>query len=136
MKWWDKIIEHFNRGYEEEDLELEWEAGSVENWDWDTLMKDRNLLKIKDSLERQKFIRSCVEQARSATDELNRASEEYNTVTAYLKDIEEIESLPSGEAQGVKDCAKKIQMYEKATKEYREKKGRLTENQFLQMEKC
>ena len=23
MKWWDKLIEHFNRGYEEEDLELE-----------------------------------------------------------------------------------------------------------------
>ena len=93
MKWWNKIIEHFNRGYEEEDLELEWESGSVENWDWDTLVKDRNLLKIKDSLERQKFIRSCVEQARSATDELNRTSEEYNTVTAYLKDIEEIESI-------------------------------------------
>ena len=135
MKWWDKIIEHFNRGYEEEDLELEWEAGTVENWDWDTLVKDRNLLKIKDSLERQKFIRSCVEQARSASDELDRASEEYNTVTAYLKDIEEIEALPSGEAQGVTDCARKIQMYEKATKEYREKKGRLTESQFLQMEK-
>lgn len=135
MKWWDKIIEHFNRGYEEEDLELEWESGSVENWDWDTLVKDRNLLKIKDSLERQKFIRSCVEQARSANDELNRESEEYNTVTAYLKDIEEIESLPSGEAQEVKDCARKIQTFERATKEYREKKGRLTESQFLQIEK-
>ena len=48
MKWWDKLIEHFNRGYEEEDLELEWESSSIENWDWDTLVKDRNLLKMKD----------------------------------------------------------------------------------------
>jgi len=135
MKWWDKIIEHFNRGYEEEDLELEWEGASVEDWDWDTLVKDRNLLKMKDGFERQKFVRSCVEQMRSASDELDRVSEEYNTVTAYLKDIEEIEALPDGEAQCVKDNAKKIQLYEKATKEYREKKGRLTESQFIQMEK-
>lgn len=135
MKWWDKIIEHFNRGYEEEDLELEWESSSIENWDWDTLVKDRNLLKMKDGFERQKYVRSCVEQMRSASDELDRVSEEYNTVTAYLKDIEEIEALPTGESQDVKDSAKKIQLYEKATKEYREKKGRLTESQFLHMEK-
>ena len=135
MKWWDKIIEHFNRGYEEEDLELEWESSSIENWDWDTLVKDRNLLKMKDGFERQKYVRSCVEQMRGASDELDRVSEEYNTVTAYLKDIEEIEALPTGESQDVKDSAKKIQLYEKATKEYREKKGRLTESQFLHMEK-
>ena len=90
---------------------------------------------MKDGFERQKFVRSCVEQMRSASDELDRVSEEYNTVTAYLKDIEEIEALPDGEAQCVKDNAKKIQLYEKATKEYREKKGRLTESQFIQMEK-
>ena len=135
MKWWDKLIEHFNRGYEEEDLELEWDASSVEDWDWDTLVKDRNLLKIKDSLERQKFVRNCVEQVQNASKELDRVSEEYNIVTAYLKDIEEIEALPPGEAQYVKDSARKIQLYEKATREYREKKDRLTERQFLQIEK-
>ena len=135
MKWWNRIVEHFNRKYEEEDLEMEWEASSVEDWDWDSLVKDRNLLKMKDSLERQKFVRSCVEQMRNASDELDRVSEEYNTVTAYLKDIEEIEALPSGEAQYVKDSAKKIQLYEKATREYREKKDRLTESQFLHIEK-
>ena len=135
MKWWDKIIEHFNKGYEEEDLELEWESANIENWDWDALVKDRNLLKMQDEVERQKFIRSCVEQMQNANRELGRVSEEYNMVTAYLKDIEEIEALPAAEAKCVKDNAKKIQIYEKATKEYREKKGRLTESQFRHMEK-
>ena len=135
MKWWDKIVEHFNKGYEEEDLELEWESASIENWDWEALVKDRNLLKMQDEIERQKFIRSCVEQMQNASRELGRVSEEYNTVTAYLKDIEEIEALPPAEAKCVKDNAKKIQIYEKATKEYSEKKGRLKESQFLQMEK-
>ncbi len=135
MKWWKRLVEHFNKGYEEEDLELEWDSSSVENWDWGTLVKDRNLLKITDGVERQKFIRSCVEQMRSASDELDRVSEEYNMVTAYLKDIEEIEALPKEEAQRVRDNAKKIQLYETAAKEYKEKKGRLTENEFLHMEK-
>ncbi|MBR4981431.1 MAG: hypothetical protein IKY94_02600, partial [Lachnospiraceae bacterium] len=44
-------------------------------------------------------------------------------------------ALPSEEAKCVRENAKKIQLYEKATKEYREKKGRLTESQFLHMEK-
>ena len=76
MKWWDKIIEHFNKGYEEEDLELEWESANIENWDWDALVKDRNLLKMQDEVERQKFIRSCVEQMQNANRELGRVSEE------------------------------------------------------------
>ena len=138
MKWWRKLVEHFNKGHEEEDLELEWEssqASTVESWDWDTLVKDRNLLKMNDSFERQKYIRSCVEQMRSASEELDHVSEEYNMVTAYLKDIEEIDALPSEEVQLVRDNAKKIQLYEIATREYREKKGKLTESQFQQMEK-
>lgn len=135
MKWWKKLIEHFNKGYEEEDLELEWESASIENWDWDTLVHDRNLLKMKDGFERQKFVRSCVEQMKNASVELDRTSEEYNMVTAYLKDIEEIEALPLHEAESVKECARNIQVYENATKEYREKKGRLTESEFLLMEK-
>ena len=135
MKWWNKIVEHFNKSYEEESQELEWEESSVENWDWNALVKDRNLMEMQDSIERQKFIRGCVEQMRNASDELDRASEEYSMVTAYLKDIEEIETLPLEEAECVTDNAKKIYMYEKATREYKEKKGKLTESQFLNMEK-
>ena len=135
MKWWNKLVEHFNKAYEEEILEPEWQESSVENWDWDTLVKDRVLLEMQDSVERQKFIRSCVEQMRNASEELDRASEEYSMVTAYLKDIEEIEALPEQEMQCVTDNAKKIYMYEKATREYKEKKGKLTEEQFLHMEK-
>ncbi len=135
MKWWKKLVEHFNKGYEEEDLELEWESASMENWNWDTLVHDRNLLKMKDGLERQKFVRSCVEQMRNASTELDQLTEEYNMVTAYLKDIEEIEALPPHEAENVKECARNIQVYEDATKKYKEKKGRLTEAEFLSMEK-
>ena len=74
MKWWDKIVDYFSQGYEEEDLEMEWEGSSIEEWDWDTLVKDRNLLKMHDDYERQKYVRSCVEQMQNATEELENLS--------------------------------------------------------------
>ena len=135
MKWWDRIIEHFNQGYEEEDLEMEWEGSSIEEWDWEALVNDRNLLKMQDENERQKFIKSCVEQMQSASAELEKLASEYNMVTAYLKDIEEIEALPPQEAKSVQDNARKIEVIEKARKEYKEKKDRLTDSQFHNMEK-
>lgn len=135
MKWWDKLVEYFNRDYEDEDLEMEWDGSAVEEWDWENLVNERHLLKIQDDYERQKYIRSCVEQMQGATKELENLSSEYNTVTAYLKDIEEIEALPPGEAKNVQDNARKIEMFEKARKEYREKKDRLTDTQFHNMEK-
>ena len=55
MKWWDRIVERFQRGIEEEDLELEWDGSSIESWDWETLLKDRDMLKMTDDYERQKF---------------------------------------------------------------------------------
>lgn len=135
MKWWDKIVAYFNRGYEEEDLELEWEGSTIEEWDWDTLMKDRSLLKIQDEVERKKFIRGCVEQISNASVKLEEVADEYNMVTAYLKDIEEIEALPLGEKEAILDSAKRVQIMEGARKEYKAKKNRLTDGQFYHMEK-
>lgn len=134
MKWVNRIIEYFQRGIEEEDLELEWDSSSIENWDWETLMKDRDMLKMSDEYERQKFIRSCVEQMSTSSGQLDRLSEEYHMVTAYLKDMEEIEALPQSEMECVQENARKIAVCEGARKEYQEKKNRLSERQFRLME--
>lgn len=134
MKWWNRIVEYFQRGIEEEDLELEWDGSSIENWDWETLMKDRDMLKMNDEYERQKFVRSCVEQMNASSSQLDQLSEEYNMVTAYLKDMEEIEALPESEMECVQENARKIAVCEGARKEYQEKKNRLNERQFRLME--
>ena len=135
MKWWDKIVAYFNKGYEEEDLEMEWEGSGIEDWDWDTLMKDRSLLKIQDEYERKKFVRGCVEQITNASVKLEEVASEYNMVTAYLKDMEEIESLPAGEMEALVENAKKVNNIEGARKEYKAKKNRLTDGQFYHMER-
>lgn len=134
MKWWNKLVEHFRSGIEEEDLELEWEGSSIENWDWDTLLKDRDRIRMDDEGEREKFIKGCVEQMLASSTQLDQLGDEYNMVTAYLKDMEEIEALPEGEMEAVQSHARKIETYEGARKEYLEKKNRLTERQFRHME--
>lgn len=134
MKWWNRIVEHFRKGYEEEDLELEWDGASMEDWDWDSLLKDRNLMKMNDAYQREKYVRSCLEQMRDASAELDRLSVEYNMVTAYLKDTEEIEALPSGEQEYIQETVRKLLLYEGERKEYKAKKDRLSEAQFRHME--
>ncbi|MBQ3105358.1 MAG: hypothetical protein IJC59_05810 [Lachnospiraceae bacterium] len=134
MKWWKRIVDYFQRAYEEEDLELEWEGASIEDWDWDTLVKDRSLMKMRDAGEREKFVANCLEQMSSASAELDKLSDEYNVVTSYLTDIEEIEALPAEEAELVKGSAKKIVQFETARKEFDLRTNRMPEAKFRHME--
>ena len=83
---------------EEEDFSLsekEREMGSEDSgWDWNTIVSDRTYLKINDPYQREKYIRSLVEQVKDASTELDKLSYEYNVVTAVLKDMDELEALP------------------------------------------
>lgn len=134
-KWWQKIGSFFTEDYTEEELEQEWESADVENWDWEVLVKDRDIFKIQDQEEREKYVRGCIEQVNNAADKLEEIAEEYSMVTSYLKDIEEIEALPDGEKTGLLDNARKIQVIEGARREYKEKKNRLLDWQFYHMQR-
>ena len=55
----------------------------------------------------------CLEQIAEASKELENLQFEYNMVTSYLKDMEEIEALPKEEKEILSECAKKIDALEK-----------------------
>ena len=59
-------------------------------WDWDTITNERTFLKISDPYQREKLIRSLVEQVKNASGELDKLNFEYNVVTAALKDMDEL----------------------------------------------
>ncbi len=123
---------------EEEDFSLsekEREMGSEDSgWDWNTIVSDRTYLKINDEYQREKYIRSLVEQVKDASTELDKLSYEYNVVTAVLKDMDELEALPPSEKNRLTELAKKILHFQKEKQEYQNKKSRLTESQFYRME--
>ena len=122
--------------YEEPRIsEKEGEMGSEDaEWDWNTLTNDRTYLKINDPYQREKFVRSLVEQVRDASAELDKLSYEYNVVTAVLKDMDELEALPSGEKHRVTEYAKKILYFQKEKQEYQNKKSKMTDSQYYRME--
>lgn len=103
-------------------------------WDWDTITNERIFLKISDPYQREKLIRSLVEQVKNASGEMDKLQFEYNVVTAALKDMDELEALPADEKRRVTEYAKKILHYEKERQDYQSKKSKLTESQYYRME--
>lgn len=115
--------------------EAEKQMGSEDSeWDWNTIVSDRTYLNINDPYQREKYIRSLVEQVKDASTQLDKLSYEYNVVTAVLKDMDELEALPASEKNRIMEIAKKILHYQKEKQEYQNKKSRLTDSQFYRME--
>ena len=116
------------------DTEDEKEDVSDEDWDWDSLVDERTYLKLSDPYQREKYIRSLVEQVKNASNELDKLSFEYNVVTASLKDMDEIDSLPDQERIKVTEYAKKILHYQKQRQDFLDKRSKITDAQYFRME--
>ncbi len=126
----------FGTGYDEfSDLEMDEGLEEEFEWDWDHIMEERHLFKMSDEVQREKYIRSLVEQVRDASVELDKLSTEYNQVTAMLKDMDEIDSLPVSEKVGLQDSARNILHYEEEAKDYEAKRSAITDEQFRSMER-
>ena len=118
---WDEELFYKESGMEwdeDDDFHLsekEKEMGSEDSeWDWNTIVNDRTYLKMNDPYQREKYIRSLVEQVKNASTEMDKLSYEYNVVTAVLKDMDELESLPVAEKSKMTEIAKKILHFQKA----------------------
>lgn len=103
--------------------------------DWNEVVYDRQDLKINNKEQRQEYVRGCLEQIAEASKELENLQFEYNMVTSYLKDMEEIEALPEEEKEILAECAKKIDSLEKQQSGYEGRKGRMSDEKYRQMER-
>lgn len=109
--------------------EPEYEVG-----DWNEVVYDRDDLQIKNREQRREYVKGCLEQIAEASKELESLQFEYNMVTSYLQDMEEIEALPPEEKLLLEDRAKKIDALEQKQSGYKERKMRMSEEKFRQME--
>ncbi|MCR4755569.1 MAG: hypothetical protein K5868_08555 [Lachnospiraceae bacterium] len=124
-------------GTEDDFSALELDEGLEEEfeWDWDHIVEERHLFKMSDEVQRDKYIRSLVEQIKDASVELEKLSAEYNLVTAMLKDMDEIDALPASEKLSLQDAARNILYYEDEARDYEAKRSAMTEAQFRSMER-
>ncbi|MBD5545885.1 MAG: hypothetical protein HDQ97_00525 [Lachnospiraceae bacterium] len=118
---------------------LQWkkkqEVPEFEVEDWNEIVYDREDYQIDDKNQRQEYVRGCLEQIAEASRELENLQFEYNMVTAYLKDMEEIEALPEEEMAELMECAKKIDALEQQQSGYKERKNRMSDEAYHQMER-
>lgn len=103
--------------------------------DWNEIVYDRDDLQISDKKQRKEYVQGCLEQIAEASRELEELEFEYNMVTSYLKDMEEIEALPEEEREILCECAKKIDALEEQQSGFRERKSRLDDSKFRQMQR-
>ena len=101
--------------------------------DWSEIVYDRDDLQINDKQQREDYIKGCLEQIAEASTELENLKHEYNMVTSYLKDMEEIESLPEEEMLLLQSYARRIEELSDKQSDYARRERKLDEAKYRQM---
>lgn len=103
--------------------------------DWNEVIYDRDDLQINNREQRQEYVKGCMEQIAEASRELDNLQFEYNMVTSYLKDMEEIEALPREEMELLQQCARKIDVLEVQQSDFLNRERRMTDAKFHEIER-
>lgn len=103
--------------------------------EWDNTGLSRDNVDMHDKNQREEYVRACLEQMSEASEELDTLGGEYNLVTSYLTDMEEIEALSEETREKLKGYAKKLAELENDKERLEERKGIMPEAEFLHMER-
>ena len=85
--------------------------------------------------QRDDYVRNCLERMADATKELENLTFEYDMVTSYLRDMEEIEALPPEESEQLKECAKRVALLQDSKADFMERPHRITDEQYQHIER-
>ncbi len=106
------------------------EEESFDYGDWEQLALRRQEVDMTLPEEREKYVRALLEQSADSASALSDINREYNRVTSYLKDVDEIETLPDSEYDRLVSYANKILSLEQARKEIPEGESRMPEEEY------
>lgn len=126
MRFFDRFF-HFKKAKQKEDLE--------EELGWEEIAYSRDTINIHNEKERQEYIQSCLEQIAECSAELENLNYEYQNVTSYLKDMEEIEALPLEQKKALEAAAQKVARLQDEKEKYHRRSGKMTDAQFHHMER-
>ena len=108
------------------------EDGYGEEWDDD---ESSHQIDYNDKEQRNDYVRNCLERIGDATREVENLTFEYDMVTSYLKDMEEIEALPPEESELLKECAKRVALLQDSKSDFMERPHRITDEKYQQIER-
>ena len=117
-----KLLDRFRRGYDEYE----------EEWDEEETPRE---IDFDNREQRNDYVRNCLEKMAEATKELENLNFEYNMVTSYLKDMEEIEALPPEESEQLKECAKRVSLLQDRKTDFMGRPRRITDEKYRMIER-
>ncbi|MBQ7942446.1 MAG: hypothetical protein IJ326_00110 [Lachnospiraceae bacterium] len=95
----------------------------------------RKDMDFHDRQQRERYVKACLDQMGEASKELETLGYEYNLVTSYLTDMEEIDAMPPEMREQLANCAKHIVELQGNQKKLLGRKAIMTDVQYLQMER-
>ncbi len=108
---------------------------SVYKPDWEEQSLKRDNIDMHDKIQREHYIKACMEQMTEASKELDTLGGEYNLVTSYLTDMEEIEAQPDEVKEQLKTYASKILELENNRQKLDKKRRVMKPEDYLRMER-
>lgn len=80
--------------------------------------------------DRSRYIMDCLEQLETGTRETEILTGEYQLITEYLTDTEEIDALPDEQHSKLEALASQLTGYDSEMKKYRDRKNRMSDIDF------
>lgn len=102
--------------------------------EWDRVQNEKDSLNMSNPVVRERYVLSCLEQMQEASLELDLANGEYDLVTSYLTDMEEIESLTGDKKERIEDIARHLHDLRKDHDEYVLTPSLISEADYRRME--
>lgn len=102
---------------------------------WEEVVYKRDDLDIHDPAQRREYVQGCLEQISEAAKEVESLSYEYNVVTGYLQDMEEIDALPAGEKKLLEAAATKVSRLQEEKASFQGRTSRMSDAQFHKIER-
>lgn len=103
--------------------------------DWEEESLKRDDIDMHDKTQREHYVKACMEQMSEASKELDTLGGEYNLVTSYLTDMEEIEAQPDEIKEQLKIYASKILELENSRQRLDKKRRIMKPEDYLRMER-
>lgn len=85
--------------------------------------------------QRSRYVMDCIEQMEDSSREVEILTGEYQLVTDYLTDTEEIEALPDVHKEKIEAIARQLLGYAEDMRRYREKENRMSDIDYYTLRK-
>ena len=103
--------------------------------EWSDTNLSREFINFRDQKQRQDYVSACLERMGEASDKIDELTGEYNVVTGYLQDTEEIDALPREIRVQIDFDAKKIVSAQKDRNRYLDNTNRIPDDKYERMER-